>query len=81
MSISQELQKYYEERFNMMSTLGWKDLIEDAETMFKAYNHLTSVSNAEQLFFKKGQLDILNWILTLKEVSEKSYEELNETNL
>lgn len=75
------LQKYYEERFNMMSTLGWKDLVEDVQAMFDAYNHVSAISSTEQLFFKKGQLDILNWILTLKEVSEKSYEELDEKNL
>lgn len=75
------LQKYYEERFNMMSTIGWKDLIEDVQAIYDAYNHVSAISSTEQLFFKKGQLDILNWILTLKEVSEKSYEELNEKNL
>lgn len=75
------LQKYYEERFNMMSTIGWNDLVEDVKAMFDAYNHVSAISSTEQLFFKKGQLDILNWILTLKEVSEKSYEELNEKNL
>lgn len=75
------LQKYYEERFNMMSTIGWKDLVDDVQAMFDAYNHVSAISSTEQLFFKKGQLDILNWILTLKEVSEKSYEELNEKNL
>lgn len=75
------LQKYYEERFNMMSTLGWKDLIEDVQAVYDAYNNVSAISSTEQLFFKKGQLDILNWILTLKEVSEKSYEELNEKNL
>lgn len=65
----------------MMSTIGWKDLIEDIQAMYDAYNHVSAISSTEQLFFKKGQLDILNWILTLKEVSEKSYEELNEKNI
>jgi hypothetical protein len=33
------------------------------------------------LMFKKGELSILTWLKTLKEVSERAYEELNEKNL
>jgi len=33
------------------------------------------------LMFKKGELSILTWLKTLKEVSEKAYEELNEKNV
>jgi hypothetical protein len=81
MGISQELQKYYEERFSMMTSQGWKDLVEDAQGMYDNYNLVTSISTLDQLQFKKGQLDILNWILTLKDVSAKSYEELNEKDI
>jgi len=33
------------------------------------------------LMFKKGELSILTWLKTLKEVSEQAYEELNEKNV
>ena len=64
-----------------MATLGWQDLIEDTQKMFDSYNTLASVQDEKTLLYRKGQLDILLWILTLKEVSEKSYEELNEKNI
>ena len=79
--MDKELQRYYEERFSMMATLGWQDLIEDTQKMFDSYNTLASVQDEKTLLYRKGQLDILLWILTLKEVSEKSYEELNEKNI
>jgi hypothetical protein len=50
--------------------------MEDAQKMFDAYNKVINVSDANNLFYKKGQLDILEWLLTLKEVSEKAYEDL-----
>jgi hypothetical protein len=74
--MNKDLQTYYEERFNMMATKGWKDLIEDTQEMFDAYNKINTAETLEDLHKRKGQLDILQWILTLHQVSEQSYEEL-----
>ena len=77
-----ELQKYYESRFDMMSTEGWKDLIDDIEVMSASINNITTVNDEKDLQFKKGELSILTWLKTLKQVSEQAYEELqNETNI
>ena len=76
-----ELQKYYEERFSMMATQGWKDLIEDIDNMVNALNNISTVQDEKDLMFKKGELSILTWLKTLKEVSERAYEELNEKNV
>jgi hypothetical protein len=76
-----ELQKYYEERFSMMATQGWKDLIEDIDNMVNALNNISTVQDEKDLMYKKGELSILTWLKTLKEVSERAYEELNEKNV
>ena len=76
-----ELQKYYEERFSMMATQGWKDLIEDIDNMVNALNNISTVQDEKDLMFKKGELSILTWLKTLREVSERAFEELNEKNL
>jgi hypothetical protein len=76
-----ELQKYYEERFSMMATQGWKDLIEDIDNMVNALNNISTVQDEKDLMFKKGELSILTWLKTLREVSERSFEELNEKNV
>lgn len=60
----------------MMSTQGWKDLVEDVTGMIENYNNVLSVKTVEDLYIKQGQLDILNWIVSLKDVSEQAYEEL-----
>mgnify|MGYP000718171376 CR=1 FL=1 len=76
-----ELQKYYEERFSMMATQGWKDLLEDIDNMANALNNISVVQDEKDLMFKKGELSILTWLRTLKEVSERAFEELNEKNV
>ena len=76
-----ELQKYYEARFDLMSKEGWKDLMEDIDTMIESLNNISTISDEKSLQFKKGELSILTWLRTLKEVSERAFEELNEKTI
>ena len=76
-----ELEKYYTDRFSMMSMDGWKELIIDIDNMIESLNNLSVIPDEKTLMFKKGELSILTWLKNLKEISEKAYEELNETNL
>lgn len=77
-----ELEKYYYERFSMFATQGWKDLIEDAKNMLEAYNRIDTAESFEDFHKRKGQVDILLWLLSLQETSEQTYEELaNETSV
>jgi hypothetical protein len=80
-SMTPELQKYYENRFSMMATDGWSDLIEDIDNMVNALNNISVVQDEKDLQFKKGELSILLWLKNLKEISERAYEELNEKNV
>ena len=71
-----DLQRYYEETFNTMSTKGWEYLIEDFEEIKVSLNDLSTVTDTQSLYFRKGQLDILELVLGRKAVCEKVYEEL-----
>jgi len=79
--VNQELQKYYENRFSMMGSDGWKDLVEDIDSMIASLNNISVISDEQSLQFKKGELSILTWLKTLRQVSERAYEELNEKNV
>jgi len=71
-----ELEKYYSERLLMMGSQGWKDLMEDMEAMRKATDTLSSVTDEKSLDFRKGELSIINWMLNIRDMSIKAYEEL-----
>ena len=74
--MSPDLQKYYEDRFNLFSMNGWKDLIEDIDKIIASINNIATVSDEKDLQFKKGELSILTWLVNLKEISERAYEEI-----
>jgi len=79
--MNQELQRYYEERFTMMSTQGWVDLMEDVDKMIEPLNNISTIADEKTLQFRKGELSILIWLKNLKQVSERAFEDLNEKNV
>jgi len=79
--MQKELQDYYENRFSMMATQGWKDLIEDLEIMIKATDTLAGIDSEQQLYFKKGEMSILNWIKNLRDASAEVYDQLQAEEL
>lgn len=74
--MDKELQAYYEARFDMMTSKGWMDLVEDLRKIEEVSKDLDRCNSVEDLYYAKGQLDILNFIFKLKEASEDAYEEL-----
>jgi hypothetical protein len=71
-----QLLKYYEERFDLISHPGWKSLMEDAKEYRQAVADITTISSGEELQERKGQLKALDWLLTMKDVWEKAYEDI-----
>jgi hypothetical protein len=77
-----DLQKYYEEAFTMFVTQGWIDLVEDMKALQFEVIKIENIKDEKDLWFRKGQLDILDLIVNRKQMCEKVFEELqNETNL
>jgi hypothetical protein len=74
--MDQELQRYYEDRFDMMSHKGWVDLIEDLNRLLEQYQNIDNCGDTVTLEFRKGQVDILKYLISLEELSEKTYEEI-----
>ena len=74
--MNHQLQKYYEDRLSMTGMLAWKDLMDDIQTMFDATNDIMNIPDEKMLNFRKGELSMMRWLLSLKQVSEESYEAL-----
>ena len=79
MNIDQDLQQYYERQFDLFAHLGWKDLIEDLEELYSAVNDLATVENEATLYFRKGQMDVLNLIFDRKQACENAWKDINGT--
>ena len=76
-----ELERYYTERFSMMSTQGWIDLMEDVDKIIEPLNNISTIADEKSLQFRKGEYSILIWLKNLKQVSERAFEDLNEKNV
>ena len=76
--MDKELQTYYEETFDMMSTQGWKFLIEDLKELEKNLDNVRTVKDEHSLNYRLGQLDILDLILNRKKTCEDIYSQLQQ---
>lgn len=76
--MDKELSRYYEETFNMMSTEGWKYLIEDLKELEANLDNVRTVKDEQSLNYRLGQLDILDLILNRKKTCEEIYEQLQQ---
>jgi hypothetical protein len=64
MSITDE---QYNDNYNdLFSTVGWKQLLSELEDNLLEINKVENVKSSDDLCFRKGQIDILNNILSLE---------------
>ena len=73
-----ELDRYYSDRLSMMGDPAWKDLMEDIEEMLKATNDLSSVPDEKTLHYRRGEISMMRWMLSLRDVSEQAYQQLKD---
>jgi hypothetical protein len=76
--MNRELQDYYEDRFSMMASKGWQNLIEDIELMLSSTDTIRGVDTEQQLWFRKGEVSIMTWLKNLRESSTEVYEQLQK---
>lgn len=80
--MEKSLQLYYDQQFDLFIQPGWKDLLEDFERLKASINDLSAVKTPDDLWYRKGQLDILDLLINRKKTCEEVYEGLqNETNV
>lgn len=75
-----ELRDYYEARFSMFATQGWRQLIEDLKAMRDATDTISGIDDIRKLGVRQGELSIMDWLLNLQQISEQAYEELEREN-
>ena len=78
--IDPHLQRYYEDRETMCGSVPWKQLMEDIQEMVASTNNVSAISDEKMLNFRKGELSMMRWMLSIKEVSEAAYQQLKDEN-
>ena len=70
------LQNYYESLLSLFSTDGWKQFQEDIGNSLKNLDSLSALNTAEEFWMRKGQVNILSFIVGYENAARSAYEEL-----
>jgi hypothetical protein len=68
-----ELEEYFTALFEMYPTAGWTKVLEDMGRMAQLLSRVDDIETPKELFFRQGQLDIIQQILTHQARSEAGY--------
>ena len=72
--------QFLEDRLSMMETEGWRDLIQDLENLEDSASSINSMNSEQDLWFAKGQLYMINFLLSLHTATNLALEELQDGN-
>ena len=67
--------QFLEDRLSMMETEGWRDLIQDLENLENSVMNIDTMNSEQDLWHAKGQLHIINFLLSLNNVTNLALEE------
>ena len=75
-----ELEVYFRQMNDLFRMKGWGLLIEDLKLQVPNIDSVEQVKTIEDLYFRKGQLNILGTLLQLEETNLRGQESLSEDN-
>jgi hypothetical protein len=73
-------EKFLEDRLGMMETEGWLDLVQDIKNLEESIVNLDSINSEQDLWFIKGQLRLINFIISLENATNLALEQLQDGN-
>lgn len=79
--MNKELQEYYDARFEMFASKGWKDLIIDVEAMRTSTNTVSGIEDIRKLGVRQGEISIMDWLISLERLSTEVYKEIVDENI
>tara|TARA_R100001460_G_scaffold37656_1_gene72056 strand:+ start:612 stop:860 length:249 start_codon:yes stop_codon:yes gene_type:complete len=78
--VDQETQTYYDNYFSLFLTDGWKQLMQDFNTNAVQINSVEATKDSDDLYFRKGQLNVLAHLLNMETIVNTNYEEANKAS-
>jgi hypothetical protein len=79
-SLDQETQQYYDNYFTLFSTDGWRQLTEELKQNALVINNVEATKDTNDLYVRKGQLNVLAYVLNLESTTNTNYDELNTSD-
>jgi hypothetical protein len=76
--MDQETQQYYDAYFSLFLTDGWKQLMQDFGNNVLQINSIEATKDADDMFFRKGQLNVLAHLINMETIVTTNYEEASK---
>jgi len=76
--VDKETQDYFDRYFDLFASQGWKQFIEDMEDNRTLMSDLLTIKDANDLYYRKGQLEVLNRIVNFQLAIENAYKEVTD---
>ena len=73
--MDQATEKYFNDYFSLFRSDGWQTFIKELQANVVSINNLQQVKDADDMNFRKGQLDVLVSILNMETSMEATREE------
>ncbi len=77
--MDQETQQYYDAYFSLFITDGWKQLVQDFGNNALQINSIEAAKDADDMYFRKGQLNVLAHLINMENIVTNNYDELVKT--
>jgi len=73
-----ELEKYYNTYFDLFRSEGWKQLIGELTQNAVAINSVEATKDVNDMYFRKGQLNVLTHLVNFESIINNAFEELTQ---
>lgn len=77
--MNQETQTYYDNYFNLFATDGWKQLVQEFSDNAAPINSVEAVKDSNDMYFRKGQLNVLAHLINMENIVTTNYEEASKS--
>jgi hypothetical protein len=79
-SLTKEEEEYYNNYFDMFNSKGWKQLVEEFKVNLVNINSVQSTKDVDDMYFRKGQLNVLNSVVNLDDSIGAAYKDATEND-
>lgn len=77
-SMEPELEKYYNNYFDLFRTNGWKQITEELKQNAIAINSVEAIKDVDDMYFRKGQLNVLAHLVNFEDVINNAFDEITQ---
>ena len=76
--MNKETEEYYDNYFSLFRHQGWKQLVNDFSNNAIQINSVEATKDADDMQFRKGQLNILGYLLNMENIMNTNYEQAQQ---